>query len=85
MYGYRYFNVDASGVDATFNSGHKLQFLPGVVVICTGSGVFETIRFDGVYTDHTRMFTGGDITRGIRIYNGAIELTNGGGLKFYDD
>jgi len=85
QYGHRYFNVDASGVNAAFNSGHRLQFLPEVVVKCTGSGVFETIRFDGTYTAHTRMFTGGDISRGIRIYNGTLELTNGGGLKFYDD
>jgi hypothetical protein len=31
------------------------------------------------------MFTGGDLSHGIRIYDASIELTNFGSIKFYDD
>ena len=72
-FNYRYFDLDATGASATFSAGQYLQFLPGIVVTASG-----TIRFYGSGTDSTRLFTGGDATRGIRIYSGGVKLTNSG-------
>ena len=73
-FNYRYFDRDTSG-SCTFSAGQFLQFLPGIAVTSTG-----TIRFYGSAADSTRLFTGGDTTRGIRIYGGAIRLNNNGGI-----
>jgi hypothetical protein len=80
---YRYFDKDALGSGATFSSGQFLQFLPEIVL----SGISPTlpVRFNGSSGNNTRLFTAGDITRGIRIYNGAIELTNFGSIKLYEE
>jgi hypothetical protein len=80
-YPYRYFNLDASGSNATFNSGHYLQFLPEVTV--TGTGTTTPIRFNGSTTANTSLFTGGDVTKGIRISDGSILLTHDGSIKLY--
>lgn len=79
---YRYFDRDASGYGATFNNGHRLQFLPGVMV--TGIGANDPIRFNGSTSYNTRLFTGGDLSNGILIRDGAIKLTHFGSLKFFD-
>ena len=80
---YRYFDKDALGSNANFGSGHFLQFLPEVVL----SGISSTlpVRFNGSTYYNTRLYTAGDDTRGIRIYNGAIEMTNFGSMKFYEE
>ena len=74
---YRYFDRDAIGFFAIFEAGQYLQFLPGGTVTCVGS-----IDFEGSSPRNTRLFTRGDISRGIRIYNGAIKLNPGGSIKF---
>lgn len=80
---YRYFDKDALGSDANFGSGHFLQFLPEITL----SGISSSlpVRFNGSTYYNTRLFTAGDDSRGIRIYNGAIEMTNFGSIKFYDE
>ena len=72
---YRYFDLDATG-SATFSAGQYLQFLPGIAVTSSG-----TVRFDGSGSDNTRLFAGGDTTRGIRIYDGAVKLHNNGSIS----
>ncbi|MCD4695333.1 MAG: C10 family peptidase [Bacteroidales bacterium] len=80
---YRYFDKDALGSDANFGSGHFLQFLPEITL----SGISPTlpVRFNGSTSYNTRLFTEGDVSKGIRIYNGAIEMTNFGSIKFYEE
>ena len=80
---YRYFDRDATGYGATFGNGQFLQFLPEVTV--TGIGATDPIKFYGTSYLNLRMFTGGDLSHGIRIYDASIELTNYGSIKFYDD
>ena len=75
-FNYRYFDQDATG-SATFFAGQFLQFLPGITVTSN-----YWIRFLGSPTDNTILFTRGDATRGIRIYDGAIRLNNGGSITF---
>ncbi|MBC8489703.1 MAG: C10 family peptidase [Bacteroidetes bacterium] len=80
---YRYFDKDALGSDANFGSGHFLQFLPEIIL----SGISPTlpVRFNGSPSYNTRLFTAGDVSTGIRIYNGAIEMTNFGSIKLYEE
>jgi hypothetical protein len=79
---YRYFDRDVTGSSATFESGQRLQFLPNIRVECT-STTGGSIRFYGSSSYHTRLFTRGDQSRGVRIYAGAIKLNRYGGIKFY--
>jgi hypothetical protein len=78
---YRYFTQDATGSSATFQSGQNLQFLPGIVVACT-STTGGSIRFEGSSSDNTLLFTRGDTSQGVLIYNGTIKLNQGGSIKF---
>jgi peptidase C10-like protein len=73
-FNFRYFDQDASGSSATFAAGQNLQFLPNIIVTSTG-----TIEF----RDDNRIFSRGDISRGIRIDNGGINLYSGGQMKLY--
>ena len=82
-FNYRYFDRDAIGYAATFQNGQFLQFLPEIVVTCISST--DPIRFNGSDFLNTRMFTGGDMSKGIRIYDAAIELKNFGSIKLYDE
>jgi len=76
---YRYFDRDATGSSATFNSGQYLQFLPGVTVTCT-STTGGSITFYG----WSRLFTRGDTSQGIRIYSGgAIKLYQNGSIRLH--
>jgi hypothetical protein len=79
--GDRYFDQDATGHGVIFLSCQNLQFLPGITVTCTGAtGGF--IRFEGSGSSNTRLFTRGDRTEGVRIYDGAIKLNRYGSIKF---
>lgn len=78
---YRYFDRDAIGYNATFQNGQFLQFLPGIVL--TGISSADPIRFYGSNFLNTRLFTDGDLSNGIRLYDGEMELTNFGSIKFY--
>lgn len=82
-FNYRYFDRDATGYNATFQNGQFLQFLPEVVV--TGISSTDPIEFNGSDFLNLRMFTGGDLSHGIRIYDASIQLTNYGSIKFYDE
>ncbi len=79
---YRYFDRDATGSSATFESGQYLQFLPNIVVTCT-STTGGSIKFYGSSSHNTRLFTRGDSSKGVRIDNGAIKLSRDGSLTFF--
>ncbi len=78
---YRYFDRDTTGSSATFESGQNLQFLPDITVTCT-STTGGSIRFEGSSSLHTWLFTRGDRSQGVRIYNGTIKLNQHGSIKF---
>jgi hypothetical protein len=73
---YIYFDKDASGSGATFVEGQYLQFLHNVIISCTGN----PIRFYGTDSDNSYMFTRGDKSKGIRVYDGCVKLFEGGQL-----
>ncbi len=79
---YRYFDQDATGESAIFESGQQLQFLPNIRVQCT-STTGGSIRIYGSSSYHTKLFTRGDKSVGVEITNGAIQLSQYGGIKFY--
>ena len=76
---YCYFDLDATGFSVTFESGHKIQFLPKVTVTGTYN---DPIRFEGSHSDNTLLFTRGDQSKGILIHDGAIALYKNGSLTF---
>lgn len=76
---YRYFDLDASGSSATFNSGQLLQILPGLTI--RGYSSSNYVKFYGSSGLHTRIFTEGDLSEGILIQNGAVRLHNNGSIK----
>jgi hypothetical protein len=78
-YPYRYFDLDASGSSATFNSAQLLQILPELTI--TGTGTSTYVKFYGSTGLHTRIFTDGNLTEGILIQNGGIRLKNNGSIK----
>jgi len=78
---YRYFDQDATGTSATFGAGQNLQFLPDITVTCT-SATGNSIRFEGSSSQNTRLFTRGDMTKGVRIYDGAVKLNRYGSVQF---
>lgn len=82
LFPYRYFDQNATGGSATFEPGQLLQFLAGTKVRCTSTSG-GSIRFRGSTGATTRLFTGGDEARGIRIWNGHVDLQGGGSLKLY--
>jgi hypothetical protein len=69
---YRYFDQDAAGHVAIFEAGQYLQFLPDITVTCALPGGYT--RFEGTSPYNTLLFTRGDRSTGVRIYNGAIKL-----------
>lgn len=79
---YRYFDMNATGNNTIFYPGHKLQFLPGVVLKCTGS-VSQKLQIYGVSNSHTLLFAHGDEQYGIRIESGHINLYQNGSIKLY--
>lgn len=80
---YRYFDQDAESNGATFQPGHNLQFLPGVTVTCTSTSG-GSIDFQGTSADNTLLFSRGDESKGIRIYNdGHVSLYQNGSIKFH--
>ncbi|MFC1683647.1 C10 family peptidase [Candidatus Zixiibacteriota bacterium] len=79
---YRYFDRDISGNNATFESGQHLQFMPNIRLECT-STTGGSIRFYGSSSYHTHLFTRGDASEGVLIYDGAVKLNRYGGIKFY--
>ncbi len=82
---YRYFDQDTSGSNALFGSGQMLQTLEGVRITGTDTAGYY-VRFIGSSTSPTRIYTGGDPSKGIGIRgtasrNGAIRLANNGGIS----
>lgn len=78
-FAYRYFNQDATGNNATFEAGQYLQFLPGIAVSADSDGF---IRFEGSEAKYTHLFINGDISKGMRIMNGMIKISNHGSIAF---
>ncbi len=79
---YRYLPLDTQGTSTTFSEGQLIQFLHGIVLRCT-STTGGAIRIYGTPALHTRLFTRGDQTKGVRIENGAIALYGGGAVTLY--
>lgn len=79
-FSYRYFDQDAAGHVATFEAGQYLQFLPDITVTCALPKGY--VRFEGTSPYNTLLFTRGDRSTGVRIYNGAIKLNWYGSIKF---
>jgi hypothetical protein len=80
---YRYFTRDSVnylGDNVIFDSGQYLQFLPGIKVNGQGS-VDSGITVYGSASNNTKLISKGDTTKGIRIGEGAIRLTNNGSLS----
>jgi len=72
----RYFDRDCHGSDATFEAGHNLQFLPGIVLTCDGSPI--------EFRENTRLFSSSHPSRReIKIISGKIRLYVNGGIKFH--
>jgi hypothetical protein len=79
---YRYFDLDATGSNAMFQSGQYLQFLEGVEVRGTGNThTAEAICFEGTASFPTHLYTRGDPSLGIKIISGSLKLGNGGRLS----
>jgi hypothetical protein len=82
---YRYFYRDTWGTGGTVAGGQRLQFLPGVFVYGYG-GTSSPVTFQGSATYTSYLFSGGNLNRGIHIFNNAdaaIKLYNYGGIKFH--
>jgi len=80
---YRYFDQDATGHSAVFQSGQFLQFLEGVTVTNTSTDG-GTFRFKGdPIFGSTLLFTRGDQSKGIKINNGAIVLSQNASIKLH--
>ena len=79
---YRYLPLDTQGTTVTFTEGQLIQFLHGIVLRCT-STTGGAIRIYGTPALHTRLFTRGDTSKGVRIENGAIALYGGGAVTLF--
>ncbi len=79
MFPWRYVNVDAQGESATFQAGQLIQSLSDKKLRCTSS-TGGAIRFYGAPSQHTRLFTKGDTSKGIVITGGGVALYGGGGI-----
>ena len=80
---YRYFDRDCSATYAVFRAGHQLQFLHNITVQGSSYSSESRITFYGSPSLNTRLFSRGDPSKGIRTYNGAVQLRTNGGIKFY--
>lgn len=77
---YYYFTMDTECPgNATFSAGELLQFLPNAKATCT-STTGGSIRFTGSSADPTTLFTRGLPANGVRIYNGAIKISQNGSI-----
>lgn len=75
---YRYFNEDVAGDNASFAAGQFLQLLPGITITCKNG----SINFNATNSAPTYLFLNGDITHGIQIHSGALELYMNGSISF---
>jgi hypothetical protein len=76
---YWYLDRDATaGFTTTFASGNYLQFLNGIRLKADGY-----VKIESTVTQNTRLFSGGNPSTGIRLYDGDMILTSGGSLKLY--
>ena len=79
---YRYVNVDTGGESAVFQAGQLVQALPGRRIRCTSAGT-GAVRFYGAAGLHTRLFTRGDTSKGVKITCGCVALYGGGGVLIH--
>ena len=79
---YRYVNVDTGGENAVFESGQLIQALPGRTIRCTSAGT-GAVRFYGTTGLHTRLYTRGDTSKGVKITGGCVALYGGGGVLIH--
>lgn len=78
---YRYVDQDCQGGLANFYQGQFIQFLEGMKIM--GTSASDYIKFYGISTDNTILYSGGNTSRGMRILNGSIRLQNNGSIKMY--
>jgi len=81
LFPYRYFDQDATGSSATFQSGQLLQFLEGITVTNTSTSG-GTFTFEGDAFGSTVLYTGGNVSKGIKIDNGELVLNRNGSIRF---
>jgi hypothetical protein len=79
---YRYVNVDTGGESAVFEAGQLIQSLPDKIIRCTSTGS-GAVKFYGSPSLHTRLFTRGDTSKGVKITNGCVALYGGGGVLIH--
>jgi hypothetical protein len=79
---YRYVNVDTGGESAVFQAGQLIQSLPERTIRCTGVGG-GGVKFYGSPALHTRLFTRGDTSKGIKITSGCVALYGGGAVRIH--
>lgn len=89
---FHYFDQDAVSEWATFHA-HNIQFLPGITVTCgpVPPNAASQIEFTGFDILNGRLFSRGDMTRGIKIQGGggvgtvksSLVLYERGSIKFH--
>lgn len=79
---YHYVNVDTGGESAVFQAGQLIQSLPGLRIRCTSVGG-GAVKFYGSPALHTRLFTRGDTSKGVKIVSGCVALYGGGAARIY--
>jgi hypothetical protein len=79
---YRYFDRDATASNAIFRTNQHLQFLHNIkVTVSTTPG--SSLRFEGSSPVGMRLFSRGDISRGVAIDNAVINVYENGSIMFY--
>ncbi len=80
---YRYVTRDIANSpyqSTAFAAGQNIQFLPGVTLSGAGSSSVGATIY-GSTSNVTRLYTEANASKGIRIDNGAIRLSNNGGVS----
>ena len=79
---YRYFDQDTWGWNATIQAGNKIQFLPNVVVHCSGS-TGTSIKFQSTSTNESRFFARGDESIGVLMEGATFKMSPGANFVIY--
>ncbi len=85
-YPYRYFDRDASGANADFAAGQKLQVLkPGFLLSNIGTAPTDALVFNSLESQPTEFFLNGDQLGEGRIHltGGALKIRAGGQMAIY--
>lgn len=78
-FNYRCFDQDTEGMSAVFQAGQLLQAISGVTISSTNSSG-ASVEFNGEPDNITALYSKDAPDKGIRVHNGKIKLSNGGGI-----